>query len=70
MKKRMDEQQKSYGEKQEIAWGSQLRSYVLHPYNIVKDPVQDRVVMQEYLETVVRERQGWGDLYTAIHEVM
>ncbi|MGA2124684.1 MAG: AAA family ATPase [Xanthobacteraceae bacterium] len=37
---------------------------------IVKDPVQDRVVMQEYLETVVRERRDWGDLYAAIREVM
>ena len=37
---------------------------------VVKDPVQDRVVMQEYLETVVRERKDWGDLYTAIREVM
>ena len=37
---------------------------------VVKDPVQDKVVMQEYLETVVRERKGWGDLYAAIHEVM
>jgi len=37
---------------------------------VIKDPVQDRVVMQEYLETVVRERKGWGDLYAAIHEVM
>lgn len=37
---------------------------------VIKDPVQDRVVMQEYLETVVRERKDWGDLYAAIREVM
>ena len=29
----------------------------------------DRLVMQEYLETVVRERKGWGDLYRACREV-
>ena len=32
---------------------------------IVKDPVQDRLVWQEYLETVVKERAGWKDLYRA-----
>ncbi|MGJ4955795.1 ATP-binding protein [Bradyrhizobium sp. HKCCYLRH2015] len=37
---------------------------------IVKDPVQDKVVLQEYLETVVRERKPWADLYGAIREVM
>ncbi len=36
---------------------------------IVKDPVQDAVVLQEYLETVVRERPDWRDLYHAIREV-
>jgi MoxR-like ATPase len=37
---------------------------------IVKDPVQDRVVWLEYLQTVVKEREGWKDLYRACHEVL
>ena len=37
---------------------------------IVKDPVQDRVVWLEYLETVVRERENWKDLYRACREQM
>jgi MoxR-like ATPase len=36
---------------------------------VVKDPVQDRVVWQEYLETVVKEREGWKDLYRACREL-
>lgn len=32
---------------------------------VVKDPVQDRIVWQEYLETVVKERDGWKDFYRA-----
>jgi MoxR-like ATPase len=35
---------------------------------VVKDPVQDRVVWLEYLETVVKERDGWRDLYRACRE--
>ena len=35
----------------------------------VRDPVQDRVVWLEYLETVVKERQGWSDLYRACREL-
>jgi MoxR-like ATPase len=35
---------------------------------IVKDPVQDTVVFKEYLETVVKERDGWKDLYRACRE--
>lgn len=37
---------------------------------IVKDPVQDRIVWLEYLETVVKERDGWKDLYRACREVV
>ena len=36
---------------------------------VVKDPVQDKVVWLEYLETVVKERDGWKDLYRACREV-
>jgi MoxR-like ATPase len=37
---------------------------------IVKDPVQDRVIWQEYLETVVKERNGWKDLYRTCKDLV
>lgn len=37
---------------------------------IVKDPAQDGVAWQEYLETVVKERNGWKDLYRACREML
>lgn len=37
---------------------------------IIKDPVQDRVVWLEYLQTVVKDREGWQDLYRACREVV
>src|SRR5579859_1410416 len=36
---------------------------------VVQDPVSDRVAWQEYLETVVRERDDWSDFYRACREV-
>lgn len=36
---------------------------------VIKDPVQDRIVWNEYLQTVVKEREGWKDLYRASREV-
>jgi peptide chain release factor 2 len=37
LKKLRDEQAKIEGEKKKIEWGSQIRSYTLHPYKLVKD---------------------------------
>jgi MoxR-like ATPase len=36
---------------------------------VIKDPVQDKVVWKEYLETVVKERKDWKDLYKACREM-
>jgi MoxR-like ATPase len=36
---------------------------------VVRDPVQDAVVWREYLETVMKERDGWRELYKACREV-
>ncbi len=36
---------------------------------VVKDPVQDKVVWQEYLETVVKTREDWKDVYRACRDL-
>lgn len=37
---------------------------------IVKDPVQDKAVLEEYLETVLKKRPAYSDYYKIINEVL
>lgn len=37
LRKRMEEQSRIEGQKKKIEWGSQIRSYTLHPYKLIKD---------------------------------
>jgi peptide chain release factor 2 len=37
LQKRREKQAEIEGNKKKIEWGSQIRSYVLHPYKLVKD---------------------------------
>jgi MoxR-like ATPase len=37
---------------------------------VIRDPIQDRVAWLEYLQTVVRGRDGWNDFYRACHEML
>lgn len=36
---------------------------------VVKDPIQDKIVFKEYLETVIKERDGWKDIYRSCREM-
>ena len=36
---------------------------------VVSDPVHDTVAWREYLEAVVRDRDGWGDFYDACRDL-
>lgn len=37
---------------------------------IVKDPVQDKAVLEEYLETVLKKRSGYAAYYKIMNEVL
>lgn len=36
---------------------------------VIKDPVQDKIVWQEYLETVIKTRDDWKDIYRASRDL-
>jgi peptide chain release factor 2 len=68
MKRREEEQAVREGEKLDNAWGSQIRSYVLHPYRMIKDHRTgfemgdtDRVLdgdLDPFIESWLRSRMG------------
>ena len=37
---------------------------------VIKDPVQDEIVWKEYMETVIKQREDWKDLYRAARDMM
>ena len=37
---------------------------------VVKDPVNDKIVWREYLEAIIKERDGWKDIYRACRELI
>ena len=37
---------------------------------VVKDPVQDKLALEEYMETVLKGRSGWGDVYRALRDLV
>ena len=44
MKEKSEKFEELHNTKKEIAWGSQIRSYVMHPYRMVKDHRTNRVI--------------------------
>ncbi|MFY7899400.1 MAG: ATP-binding protein [Chitinophagaceae bacterium] len=36
---------------------------------VIKDPIQDKIVWQEYVETVVKTRDDWKDIYRACRDM-
>lgn len=65
LQKREEEAMKNQAEKMEIGWGSQIRSYVLHPYQMVKDhrtnceTSQTDKVLDGTLEDMILEYLKW-----------
>lgn len=37
---------------------------------VLQDPVNDRAIWEEYLETIMKERDDWNDLYKACKELL
>ncbi len=69
--RRREEMAREKGDAQDVAWGSQIRSYVLHPYTMVKDHRTNLEVgnaqavldgdLDEFVHAELLRRSGEGD---------
>ena len=63
--RKLAEQEGLGGDKKEIAWGSQIRSYVLQPYRLIKDHRTDHemgnvdAVLDGYLDSFIKAYLLW-----------
>ncbi len=65
--KKLEENEELHGDKKEIAWGSQIRSYVLQPYRLIKDHRTDQemgnvdAVLDGYLDPFIKAYLLWAN---------
>lgn len=74
LQKRREAQDKIEAGKKDIAWGSQVRSYVLHPYKLVKDhrtgfsSSQAESVLDGDLDEFIKSYLQWKSLGGAVQD--
>ncbi len=75
LQKRKEAQDKIENTKMDIAWGSQIRSYVLHPYQLVKDhrtgfsSSQAQAVLDGDLDDFMKAYLQWKSLGGIVQDI-
>ena len=71
LEEKVEKEKELYASKKEIAWGSQIRSYIMHPYKMVKDHRTGVTVgnvegvldgdLDRFIEAYLWDYLGWGE---------